>query len=142
VCVIEHESHGLHEFCTSLRPCGLRDAIKLISHRNHGNHRPTRYESVGCDDGAFRVPKEYEAFGESHDASPVLTSGMIAFSLTQTTQKTQKFSINANLDTNLARIRRIRTRRLVLPSGGNTRVYDATYFRDFCDFCVNYLKNV
>ena len=28
---------------------------------------PTRYESVGCDDGAFRVPKEYEAFGESHD---------------------------------------------------------------------------
>ena len=32
---------------------------------------PTRYESVGCDDGAFRVPKEYEAFGESHDAAPV-----------------------------------------------------------------------
>ncbi len=22
-------------------------------------HAPTRYKSVGCDDGAFRVPKEY-----------------------------------------------------------------------------------
>ena len=31
---------------------------------------------------------------------PVRASGMIAFSLTQTTQKTQKFSINANLDSN------------------------------------------
>ena len=50
----------------------------LVSHRNHGKHRPTRYESVGCDDGAFRVPKEYEAFGEFHDASLVLTSGMLS----------------------------------------------------------------
>ena len=28
-----------------------------------------------------------------------------------------------------------------VPSGWDTRVYDATNFRDFCDFCVNYLKN-
>ena len=49
-CLFEHESHGLHEFCTTLRPCGLRGGINC---------------------------------------------------LTQTTQKTQKFSINANLDSNL-----------------------------------------
>ena len=30
--------HGLHEFCTRFARAVLRDAIKLISHRNHRNH--------------------------------------------------------------------------------------------------------
>ena len=40
---LEHESHGLHEFCTTLRPCAIRMKA-LVSHRNHGKHR----KASGC----------------------------------------------------------------------------------------------
>ena len=32
---------------------------------------PTRYESVGCDDGRFIFPKEYRALGEVYSACKI-----------------------------------------------------------------------
>ena len=55
---------------------------------------PTRYESVGCDDENFSSLKEYELLVYTDCTNLArrcarAASGMFAFNLTQTTQKTQ-----------------------------------------------------
>ena len=79
----------------------------LVSHRNHGKHRPTRYDSVGCDDGAFRVPKEYEAFGEFHDASPLLGLRDECFLLNTNLTNLTNDQRRLNDDENYARLKHL-----------------------------------